>query len=222
MDLTHAIEELRRVRDARSLSDLEVLVNQARTSMTQPDANAFMLDVCDLLASSDFGDYEGQPLLLSRYADETLASPGIELGQRLRLLAHLEHDLPVSSQDWPRLRDQRSQAWLHALTQADQQAGPRPAETPLISVPVPHSAQLPHGVPPEAITDGATRAEYQAAVDRNSELSRQVAQHHRMRQLLAEYQPRAMNYVARAYSQPPQDTARMRQLLDQIGSLAAS
>jgi hypothetical protein len=221
MDLKQATDQLDRLRNEASLARLASLVDEIRPALAQDhpaDATLFMLAVCDMLASVDLGNYTEQPRLLFRYANETLMNPGLSLPQRLELLSHLEEDFPIQQPDWPELRERRSQDWLQALQEAMEAMGPAPAETPLLALPVPGSPDLPSGVPPEIIGDDAVRAQYEQALTRNQDLSARVASDHRMRLLLAEYQPRAVNYITRAFNQPPRDLLRMQQLLSQAPS----
>src|SRR5690242_5174784 len=96
MDYEEAVSSVERFRYSKDLENLEKTVEDLEQKVNRrgnDDYVRFMLYVCDMLSSHDFGDYQRQDKILHRYVDLVLTStPSLPLEIELRLLVHLEDD----------------------------------------------------------------------------------------------------------------------------------
>lgn len=225
MNYQEAVSRLEPLRDSRDLNTLEKMVGELEQELRQAggeDYSRFMLYVCNLLSSYNFGNFERQTRLLHRYADAALKNaPIIPLEVELQLLAHLEEDFEGAEagehlEQWTEKRRARTEQWLRAVQRLDNETQKdfNFADLPQVNI-APPVTNLPSGIAPEAIEDPVMRKVYEAAIERNRLKAETFARQWDLRDLRNRYWPIGVRYIARAYSRPPLDEAELQQLLNE-------
>src|SRR5690242_15096822 len=96
-DALRRLDALRLSHDLDAVEQLIAEVEPAPNRGSPEEYFQFLLTVCDMLSSYDFGDYQQQTQLMHRYADQALAEvANVPLDLELPMLVHLEEDLPTT------------------------------------------------------------------------------------------------------------------------------
>jgi hypothetical protein len=221
MDYERAARILERFRYSEDLQavhkEIEALLPQLSVAHLD-EYLRFTIYVCEMLTSHDFRDHRRQILLVDEYATSALErTPETALEQELMLLSFLQGDIEsgISEAEWPNIRRQRATRWFKALRRLESQIDKTFDfdDLPWLSEAPPPEVNLPAGIAADHIKDPALRREYEARAESNRAKADRYAAQWKSRQLLQEYAPRADEYVARAYSQPPYAVADLEQIL---------
>lgn len=180
-----------------------------------------MWAVCKPLSSGRFDDGR-QHAVARRYALLALAEPNeVPIEVELELTGHVMTDMVTprapKGQDWARARKKDVEIRLHAWKRliGAIEATWDPNDLPLINVTPPPATGLPSGVAPEAIKDPKLRAEYEAAIQKNSEKAQRYREQYTLRKWLRRFPKRAEEYIVRAYCKPPFNVEELTQYLEQ-------
>lgn len=180
----------------------------------------FMLHVSNILSTHDFRDFERQTALAQKCAAAALASAAaMPLEEEFQVLVHLQDDFEdaQSPQQWPSKRRERVSRWLQALERLDRETKPDfniQDLPPLNPDPPPGVAVIP-GTDPSYIRNSALRRQYEQALQKNRQRILDFGAQVKLQELQSRFVPRAIDYIARAYSRSPVDIPELEGLLKQ-------
>jgi len=179
-------------------------------------------ELCGPLSSGRF-DEARQHIVARKYAMLALAEANdIPLETELELTGHVVtymRRLRPQDAQWVRIRREDVQVRLHAWKRLLDAIDPNwdPNDIPAINLVPPVAAGLPSGVAPEAIKDPKLRAEYEAAIEKNSKKAVRYRRQSNMRKWLKRFPETTEEYIVAAYSTPPYNTDELKQLLERYG-----
>lgn len=220
-ELSQDIAKLDSFLSNRDLESIEATVNKDSAKWQQRDRAsyiAYMFKACSLLSSYDIGDLSKRAVLLSQYSMSILTSGDLTLQDNVEFVNFLMSDpLVIDEATWKTLRDQKAELWLAAQRRVKSSIDPKfdVDDLPFINVPTPKGSGARAGSSPESITDPKLRAEYEAAIARNSEKIRHSNEQLWLRRNAPRFYADVERYLVNAYSRPPSDTAELERLLSQ-------
>ncbi|MHC4444284.1 MAG: hypothetical protein ACYTF1_17755 [Planctomycetota bacterium] len=178
-----------------------------------------MLEVCKPLSSGTFKD-DRRYKLARKYALSVLeTADSIPLTLELELTGHVVTLMCIPSaakgDDFAQRRKKDVEIRLHAWKRLLDAIDPKwdPDERLISNIVPPAATGLPSGVDPAAIKDPVLRAEYEAAIKKNSEKNEKWGAQYKLSKWLKRYPKRAEEYIVRAYSKPPFNLKELEQYL---------
>jgi hypothetical protein len=123
------------------------------------------------------------------------APKGADFAQRRK------KDVEIRLHAWKRLTDAIDPNW-------------DPNDLPLLNVTPPPTTGMRAGIAPEAIKDPKSRAEYEAAIEKNRQKAERYRKQSRLRTWLKRFPKRAEEYIIRAYSKPPFNLDELKEYLE--------
>jgi hypothetical protein len=218
-ELSQDIAKLDSFLSTRDLAAIELTVNEESAKWRQRDRasyTVYMSKACGLLSSYDIGDLSKRALLLSRYAISVLTSGDLLLHDNVQFVSFLMFDpIVIDEQSWKALRHEKAQLWLAARRRVASSIDPTfdVDDLPFINVPAPRGSGVRAGSSPESVKDPTLRAEYEAAIVRNSKKIQRSNEQLWLKQNAADFYQNVERYLANAYSRPPSDAAELERLL---------
>jgi hypothetical protein len=170
------------------------------------------------LSSNPF-DNPRQFVLAREYALLALAEPNeILLETELDLVGHVISDMrAIGDPEWPTRRREDAEIRLHAWKRLSDAIDPD--WDPNAVAWSPNAIGVKMGfdgyVAPESIADVKLRAEYEAAIEKNRQITERWSRQMRLHRRVKWYLPREEKYIVRAYSEPPYDIKELAALLNQ-------
>lgn len=180
--------------------------------------------ICGELSSRDWGNSlpVGQKLLRQLSEKGVERSAKVSLQWNLMFLLFTNEQLPPDKNppsilEQEKKRKKRATQWLSALSQVQKLAAIdlKTLPLPFLNVSVPDNS-LPAGIEPEAVSDPKVRAQYKAAIAKNSALAQRHREVGNAKRWKATYWPMAKGYFTTAYSNSPRDKAELEALLKQF------
>lgn len=204
--------------DARDLASLEQAAQELHAKWARPDRDKtlyglLMLEIVQPFLSERFYDKTQYPLahkyalLALKHADE------IPIWIEWDLVRHLWVNLtpphiPEGAQ-WGRQRTEELKYWFHAYKRLSDAIDPNwdPGQVDFVfpsAVPLPAGVNTgTSGMASSAIQDPILRAEYERAIEENSNRATRYRDQKNLRKLKERFFPRAERYIIAAYSHPP-------------------
>ena len=219
-------QALRRAAGATSLGDIDDVFAEVQRApgLGADDLARAVAELVQVISERDLGDRERQTELRERYLLTALelplrAAPELE-AELLALLGDADPG-PHPGPHWPARRRRLARAWMqvlerHATASAEHEDG----DPPLVNPPAPEG--LPGGAAPEAVSDPAKRADYEASIARHRE---QVEAHRRRqgeRRLGQSLAGTLERRIVGAYAAPPPALDELAHDLDrELSNVAA-
>jgi hypothetical protein len=225
MQYQEALRRLASFRESRDLDGLEHAADLLETELKKGGKQAhlaFLLQVCNLLSSIDFGNYDRQHSLIRRFAEKGLKGPAaIPVDMELQLMLLLEHasedvHAKATTQERAEMRRARTIRWLRALQRVADEIDKNFDfnDLPELNIAPPPGAKVSAGAAPGHISDPKVRAQYEAAIANNKRKAETLTRQLQLRQMLKTIAPEAEQFIIRAYSRPPFNLAELKDLLD--------
>jgi len=208
-ELSQDIAKLDSFLSNRDLASLEATINKDSVKWQERDRPSFivyMSKACSLLSSYDIGDLSKRASLLSRYAISLLMSGDLALHDHVQFVSFLMFDpMVIDEAAWRALREKKAQLWLAARRRVESSIDPTFDfdDLPFINVPTPKGSGARAGSSPESIKEPKLRAEYKAAIARNSEKIRRSNDQLWLKQNAPDFYKNVERYLVNAYSRPP-------------------
>jgi hypothetical protein len=205
----------------RNLDSIEATVDKESAKWRERDRLSFityMTKACSLLSSYDIGDLSRRASLLSRYAISVLKSGNLPLHDQVQFVSFLMFDpIVIDEAAWKALREEKAQLWLAAWRRVMSSVDPTFDfdDLPFINVPTPTGSGARAGSSPDSIKDPKLRAEYTAAIARNSEKIQRSNDQLWLKRNAPDFYKNAEQYLVIAYTRPPADSAQLERLLAQ-------
>jgi hypothetical protein len=220
-DLQRDLAELDSYLSYRNLDTLERVVEEKSRKWQSEDHKSFILymsKACTLLSSYDIGDMSKRASLLGQYAMRTLASGELPLEDEVQFVEFLMFDpLKIDDASWKKLREQKARLWLSTRRRILESIDPAFdfSDRPFLNVAPPPQSAVPAGISPEAVKDPKLRAEYEAAIARNSAKARRFNKQYWLKRNAPRFYEETERYLVNAYSRPPADSPQLEQLLSE-------
>jgi len=220
-ELSQDIAKLDSFLSDRNLDLIEATVNKDSVKWKQRDRPSYityMAKACSLLSSYDIGDLSKRALLLSRYAISVLMSGDLSLHDDVHFVSFLMFDpIVIDEAAWKALREEKAQLWLAARQRVASSIDPTFDfdDMPFINVPTPKGSGARPGSSPESIKEPKLRAEYNAAIARNSEKIQRSNDQLWLKQNAPDFYKNVEQYLVISYTRPPADLAELERLLAQ-------
>lgn len=178
-----------------------------------------ILEICGPLSSGTFED-DRRHDLARKYALSVLEkSEEISVEMELKLTGHVMTSMYTPNapkgEDLAQRRNKDVEIRLHAWRRLLDAIDPNwdPNDKPLRNVPPPYGTTISAGASPEHIKDPKLRAEYEAAIKKNTKKTERYLEQDRLRSWLKSYPRRAERYIVKAYSKPPFNLEELKQYL---------
>jgi hypothetical protein len=220
-DLQRDLAELDSYLSYRDLDTLERVVDEKSRKWQSEDHKSFILymsKACTLLSSYDIGDMSKRASLLGQYAMRALASGELPLEDEVQFVEFLMFDpLKIDDASWKKLREQKARLWLSTRRRIAESIDPAFdfSDRPFLNVAPPPQSAVPAGISPEAVKDPKLRAEYEAAIARNSAKAWRFNKQYWLKRNAPRFYEETERYLVNAYSRPPTDSSQLEQLLSQ-------
>lgn len=124
---------------------------------------------------------------------------------------------PISTPQEKKVRLKRARQWLSALHSVQELAKIDLNTLPMaflnLSVP---GLEFPSGIAPEDVPDLKVRAQYKAAIAKNSALAERRNQIRNAKDLKSDYEPTALSYLVHAYKNSPDAKSELESLLQRF------
>ncbi len=179
-----------------------------------------ILEICGPLSSGTFED-DRRHDVARKYALSVLEKPKeISVEMELKLTGHVMTSIYTPNspkgEDLAQRRKKDVQIRLHAWKRLHDAIDPNwdPNEEIWSPNAVGALMGLPSGIAPEGVGDPKLRAEYEAALQKNSEEIERYTKQYRLHDRLKSYPKRAERYIVKAYSEPPFNLEELRQYLE--------
>jgi hypothetical protein len=210
-ELSQDIAKLDSFLSNRNLESIEATVDKESAKWRERDRPSFityMTKACSLLSSYDIGDMSKRASLLSRYAISVLTREDLPLEEHVHFVEFLMFDpLVIDEAAWKTLRKQKAELWLAVRRRVVSSIDPTFDfdDLPFINVPTPKGSGARAGSSPESIKDPKLRAEYKAAIARNSEKIQRSHDQLWLKQIVPHFYKDVERYLVNAYTRPPTD-----------------
>jgi hypothetical protein len=220
-ELSQDIAKLDSFLSNRNLESIEATVDKESAKWRERDRPSFityMTKACSLLSSYDIGDISKRASLLSRYAISVLTREDLPLEEHVHFVEFLMFDpFVIDEAAWKTLRKQKAELWLAVRRRVVSSIDPTFDfdDLPFINVPTPKGSGARAGSSPESIKDPKLRAEYKAAIARNSEKIQRSHDQLWLKRIAPHFYKDVERYLVNAYTRPPTDSAELERLLSQ-------
>jgi hypothetical protein len=218
----NAVKKTFKPGQVNNLEEYEKFANEIQSKWKQKNKEhsaRLMLEICGPLSSGWFKD-DRRYGLAKKYALSVLDKPEeISVESELELTGHVVTLMYIPSapkgEDFAQRRRKDVEVRLHARKRLIDSIDPKwdPNEELLSPNAVGAFMGLPSGIAPESVGDPRLRAEYEEALQKNSEIIQRHSQQRRLHRWLKWYPKMIEEDIILLYSEPPFNLEELRQYL---------
>jgi hypothetical protein len=224
--------DLNQIRSACASNDLDKLkkataeiARKARQSK-DPAYVDHLRTACDAVSQCNLPDVETTRAMITELARLALQKADqTQLDTQLYLLTtYLRAALTparLAKPEWPEQRKDSAALWLDVWRRVEGSIDPNwdPNDPKFAVKPFVPPPEIPFksGMRPEDVKDPKARADYEAHIKKNAEITARNNEQRKLRKLKQEYFPQVVDYVAALYSAPPFRAEELRGLLAPLG-----